>query len=509
MPTTENQKLAQELDKATRLKTYLESDDPAVEALVEKYLAVIKEARSADRSHDEKYRNQLRILICNLVSVNTKKNQWVFQGRGKPSYKITRYFFGLSKAVFVDGILDTLVSLNLLDQHLGFERLDNTKRATRLRAKGRLKADIKKISPHVITIDSLRETLWVQVTKKSWFDTKTKRTIKIKEKLDYEDSAQTRTMRSNLKIINQKIEETFIGLWIEDTEHKKLNKRLKKKSPDFELNFNDKYLDRIFNNTDFTHGGRFYHGWWQEIPKVYRPYITINHQAVVELDYKHLHPAMLYKKLRITELLEGFDSYTLDIDGFNEEHRDALKQVFQCLINNDSKKKALDTIRSKGLAKSFPLSPKELMEEMIKKHFPIKSLFLNKEMGKQLQKVDSDIAEYCILEMIKKHDVLILPVHDSFIVQQDMIKHLEKVMIEAYSKFVKGNVPIDEKGFKLWHPYEGLGHDDVHLYEKYQDQARLYRKRFNKDGDEPFLAPDVFPDSYQDKDHCLVKLERL
>jgi hypothetical protein len=368
-----------------------------------------------------------------------------------------------------------------------------------------LKADIKKISPHVITVNSLRETLWVQVTKKSWFDKKTKRTIKIKEKLDYEDSAQTRTMRSNLKIINQKIEETFIGLWIEDTEHKKLNKRLKKKSPDFELNFNDKYLDRIFNNTDFTHGGRFYHGWWQEIPKVYRPYITINHQAVVELDYKHLHPAMLYNKLRVTELLEGSDSYTLDIDGFNEKHRDALKQVFQCLINNDSKKKALDTIRSKGLAKSFPLSPKELMEEMIKKHFPIKSLFFNKEMGKQLQKIDSDIAEYCILEMIKEHDVLILPVHDSFIVQQDMIKHLEKVMIEAYSKFVKGNVPIDEKGFKLWHPYEGLGHDDVHLYEKYQDQALLYRKRFNKDDNEPFLAPDVWPESYVDKDHCLVE----
>jgi len=504
MPTTENQKLAQELDKATKLKTYLVSDDPAVEALVEKYLAVIKEARSADRSHDEKYRNQLRILICNLVSVNTKKNQWIFQGRGKPAYKQTRYFSGLSKGVFVDGILDTLVSLNLLDQHIGYESLTKS-RVTRLRAKGRLKADIKKISPHVITVDSLRETLWVQVTKKSWFDKRTGRKKKIKEKLDYEDSVQTRKMRCNLKIINQKLEETFIGLWIKDTDHKKLNKRLKKKSSEFELNFNDKYLDRIFNNTDFTHGGRFYHGWWQEIPKVYRPYITINHQAVVELDYKHLHPAMLYNKVRITELSEGFDSYTLDIEGFDEEHRDALKQVFQCLINNDLKKGALNTIRSKGLAKSFPLSPKELMEEMIKVHTPIKELFFNKEMGKQLQKVDSDIAEYCILEMINKHNVLILPVHDSFIVQQDMVKHLEKVMIEAYSKFVKGNVLIDEKGFKLWHPYEGLNHDDVYLYEKYQGQALLYRKRFNKDGNEPFLAPDVFPDSYKDNNHCLVE----
>jgi len=243
MPTTENQKLAQELDKATRLKTYLVSDDPAVEALVEKYLAVIKEARSADRSHDEKYRNQLRILICNLVSVNTKKNQWIFQSRGKPSYKITRYFSGLSKAVFVDGILDTLVSLNLLDQHLGFERLDNTKRATRLRAKGRLKADIKKISPHVITIDSLRETLWVQVTKKSWFDKRLKKKKKIKEKLEYKDNHQTIQMRKNLQCINQALHETAIGLCIKDTDYKELNLKLKKGDKS-EFSPNEKYLVR-------------------------------------------------------------------------------------------------------------------------------------------------------------------------------------------------------------------------------------------------------------------------
>jgi hypothetical protein len=36
-------------------------------------------------------------------------------------------------------------------------------------------------------------------------------------------------------------------------------------------------------------------------------------------------------------------------------------------------------------------------------------------------------------------------------VQQDMVKHLEKAMIEAYSKFVKGSVPIDKNGFKFWH----------------------------------------------------------
>ena len=142
---------------------------------------------------------------------------------------------------------------------------------------------------------------------------------------------------------------------------------------------------------------------------------------------------------------------------------------------------------------------------MIKKHTPIKEYFFNKEMGKQLQRIDSDIAEYCMLEMINKYDSLILPVHDSFIVQQDKIHILKEVMIEAYNKFVGGKVPIDEKGFKLWHPYEGLVHDDVHLYKKYMNQTPQFLKGLNKELNEHFMAPDVFPDSYKDDDHYLIE----
>ena len=175
------------------------------------------------------------------------------------------------------------------------------------------------------------------------------------------------------------------------------------------------------------------------------------------------------------------------------------------MINNDSKKDAVSTIKAKHLADLFPYSPEELLEEMIKKHISIKDYLFNKEMGKQLQKIDSDIAEYCMLEMINKYDSLILPVHDSFIVQQDKIHILKEVMIEAYNKFVGGKVPIDEKGFKLWHPNEGLIHDDVYLYKKYEDQSLQYLNKFNKDISGSFMAPDVFPESYEEDDHYLVE----
>ena len=147
MATTEKQKLAQELEEATLLKPHIVSDHPAVEALVEKYLAVIKEERKATRSHNAKYRNQLNILISNLVWVKTKKNKWISQARGKPSYKKTRYFKGLTKDIFVGGILDTLVSLDLIEQILGYKPkpenlVEEKSRVTRIRATGSLKRDI-------------------------------------------------------------------------------------------------------------------------------------------------------------------------------------------------------------------------------------------------------------------------------------------------------------------------------------------------------------------------------
>ena len=256
----------------------------------------------------------------------------------------------------------------------------------------------------MIELDPNREVVHVQVTKKTWLDERTQKIKKIKEKLEYEDNHQTRRMRENLQIINQALHETSIGLWIKDTEHKGLNLKLKKGDKS-EFNPNDKYLVRIFNDTGFRLGGRFCHGAWQALPKEYRPYITINHQAVVELDYKHLHPSLMYGRVGIKELPSGFDSYTLDLEDYTSAYGNAVKDAFQCMINTNSKISAIDAIKSKGLAKLLPFGPVELVEHLLHKHTPIKHFVFNKELGKELQRIDSDIAEYCMLEMIKRHNI--------------------------------------------------------------------------------------------------------
>ena len=149
----------------------------------------------------------------------------MYQGFGSHAFKQTRYFSGLTQAVFVKGILKTLEALELLEVRRGYQSVTKS-RATRFRARGRLKADIKKILSHGINQDMSRETIWIQRTKDSWFDKRTRKVIKIKEKVDYQDNTKTKQMRESLQIINNKLDEVFIGLWIPDTEYRKLNSKL-------------------------------------------------------------------------------------------------------------------------------------------------------------------------------------------------------------------------------------------------------------------------------------------
>ena len=56
-------------------------------------------------------------------------------------------------------------------------------------------------------------------------------------------------------------------------------------------------LHRVFNQGSFSLGGRFYGGWWQNIPAECRAAITINGDPTIEMDYPRLHPTLLYDEL--------------------------------------------------------------------------------------------------------------------------------------------------------------------------------------------------------------------
>jgi hypothetical protein len=110
------------------------------------------------------------------------------------------------------------------------------------------------------------------------------------------DNPTVRLMRSNLDIINSVIQNSRIELDMDLYELEQLCKRLasdpnKYKRP---VDFTKKHLHRVFVDGSFEMHGRFYGGWWEGIPEESREKILIDGMPTVELDFKSIHPYILY-----------------------------------------------------------------------------------------------------------------------------------------------------------------------------------------------------------------------
>jgi hypothetical protein len=98
-------------------------------------------------------------------------------------------------------------------------------------------------------------------------------------------------------------------------------------------------LHRVFNQSSFSLGGRFYGGWWQNIPSPYRAHITINGTRTVEMDYPRLHPTLLYAECGQPMHGDPYDIHHAD--------RRLIKVAFNTLVNADSRAAAIRAIAEK------------------------------------------------------------------------------------------------------------------------------------------------------------------
>ncbi|SVE35088.1 uncharacterized protein METZ01_LOCUS487942, partial [marine metagenome] len=160
------------------------------------------------------------------------------------------------------------------------------------------------------------------------------------EDVPYEDTDETRRMRKQLRSFNDFLGEFNLGLScpLEEVRQIILDR---KANP---IDYSRTRVRRKFKY-DFLSGGRFYDGWWQEMPKVFRPYITIDGEPCSELDYSGQHLLLLYA-------LKGEEYYWLrgvgdpyEVKGLGEKGRDLMKQVVLCCVNAESRQKALLAVR--------------------------------------------------------------------------------------------------------------------------------------------------------------------
>lgn len=182
-----------------------------------------------------------------------------------------------------------------------------------------------------------------------------------------------------------------------------------------------------------------------------RKEITINGQEVVELDYKALHPNLLYAE-------EGIQ-YTKDpysVVDSRTELRPLLKEVFLCMLNGDATgnksatkaaNHALYKQREKRWDKQlynvnvseYPITDiKPIMEAFKSEHSAIAHHFCNgKKTGMKTMNKDSKIALDVVKHFVEQ-DIPILPIHDSFIVQKQYKKELFETMKRVYAEHTGG-----------------------------------------------------------------------
>ena len=287
-------------------------------------------------------------------------------------------------------------------------------------------------------------------------------------KLTFDDNADVKipTMRKALVGINEALKKTLVNLKVTDDQFTVINNRLSNDKDRQMVNFSNRYIVRKFTNGTFEDGGRFYGGWWQDIPKEYRKFIQIQGKPTAELDYSTLHPTILYLK-------EGLKppKVSYDLHDWNKEHRSIYKKTFNQLLNSKSvmhrksmwgsfAPEILKSDNAPGWSeldenKQGKLNREELIrltgrdyndliEAILEKHQPIQHRFFT-QAWTWLQRLDSNIPEMVMLKMLNEEDIPVLPLHDSFVVRAIFKDVLSEVMEISCKEIIKGEPTIDAK----------------------------------------------------------------
>ena len=250
--------------------------------------------------------------------------------------------------------------------------------------------------------------------------------------VDYEEDVFTDKARKNLRTINQCFIRHWVDLRILDKDVLTLQERLFDDTEKQPIDLTKRTLVRIFSNASFEEGGRFYRGWWQNVPSEYRPFITIDDAVTTEYDFSQLSPHMLY--FAYHRDMGNEDAYDRVLDG---EHRDVVKQAFNAMVQSNTQLlQKPDKINMNKMEMDWT----ELRHRILDAHKAISDLFFKGE-GNKLQYKDSCIAESVMLQFVDQNQVA-LPIHDSFIMRQGYAGDLEEAMRRAFYDEFQSDIPV-------------------------------------------------------------------
>lgn len=204
----------------------------------------------------------------------------------------------------------------------------------------------------------------------------------------------------------------------------------------YELASKSAHYNRVFS-VDFKTGGRLY-GRIASMKKEHRYSLQFDGEPTVELDWSGMHPSILYS-------LEGKQ---IPQDPYKTETkipRGIVKKIVNILLNCTDKKKAIKAVVKELNASKHKLpnnhSAENAVNLCILELAQISKYFLTNAWGK-LQFIESEIACNVVKKLLDQK-ILVLPVHDSFIVQEKYVPQAENAMRESYREVLSVETGVE------------------------------------------------------------------
>jgi hypothetical protein len=408
---------------------------------------------------------QMKILVLDLYHCyKGDKSRYIQFYLNPNSYeKIERYnHFSISYRI-VREITERLFADGYIEVTKGFRDVKTGKTfASKMKAKDKLIAFLENehnVRPRMVSTWRDEEIIILKEKTKKEKDKNTGKLVKLKPKIKYDDTLQTKNMRKVVVAYNDFMADTYIDIDIDGYVYKRAvkekDKENQRKHEPLRIDLSLKRTKRVFNG-DFEHGGRFYGAFWQGCPESLRPRITINGEYTVEYDFSGLHIHLLYalcgKKLGNVEpyiVSKGNDPCKL---------RKIYKLIMLTSVNCGSDVECIVAVQDQldiEMDEEPDKYPDEVTEEMLYKmleelkvqHKPI-AKFINKKTGTMLQNIDSRIVEAVIVEMTAKR-IPVLSIHDSFICTERDKDVVLECMKDSYIKIVESIVSDEHTNFTV------------------------------------------------------------
>lgn len=243
------------------------------------------------------------------------------------------------------------------------------------------------------------------------------------DKVDYEDTDQTRQYRREMEDINAWLREADISI----------SPFLARRGVDAD----DSHLRRYFTRQSFQLGGRLFGGFWQSLTKEERRnHLYINGERVEALDYGQMAPRILYG-------LAGAKPPEDDVYSLLglESHRKGVKKVFNAVLFAEKRLTRFPRDTRALFRRSIKIG--DVIERLENAHPAVKHLFFT-GVGHQLQYVESEILVDVLLDM-RERGLVGLPVHDAVLVPVSTVDQVREIMLDTFSAHtgIHGLVTID------------------------------------------------------------------